>query len=247
MTDIGEEEPQSPPIAPPPVDNDSPPTAPTSTWSNLQEEGGAGGGEKNVETGRARSPPPLSRKRSRDTLEEDEEHSITVRQEADSTVNFEPLASFDPPPPLFQVVNETPSKKSRECVSDADDRRGREGGEGEGGEGGGEKMEENETESVLSSSTELMETAATEAGEGKEEEEKKEQSSKTSEPPADRSSQEEAAPGNQGILLLYLPHFDREFLSLQQTFSWDGVLILVGWHLNGMLCATHRFRQLFTQ
>ena len=198
MTDISEEEPHSPPTAPPPMDKDSPPTAPTSTWPNMregteEEEGKSG------EMGRAPSPPPHSRKRSRDSLDKDEDmFSITVRQEADSTMNFEP-PSFDPPPPLFQVIDETPTiKKSRECVSEVDEGRGREGGEEVRGEGEGEKMKEG----VLSSSNELMETAATEssaAGEGEEGEgSKRDQNSKTGETAVDRSGQDEATPGNQG-------------------------------------------------
>ena len=189
------------------MDKDSPPTAPTSTWSNMREDGGTGEEEgKNtgsngrvVETGRACSPPPLSRKRSRGSLEEDEDkYHITVRQEADSTVNFEP-PSFDPPPPLFQVIDETPTgKKSREYVSEVDDGRGSESGEGVKGEGGEEKME-----GVLSSSSELMETAATESGaregEGEGEGRKGGKKSKTSETTLDRSSQDEATPGNQGM------------------------------------------------
>ncbi|CAI8052214.1 Serine/threonine-protein phosphatase 4 regulatory subunit 2 [Geodia barretti] len=201
-TDISkEEDPHSPPAAPPPMDKDSPPTAPTSTWSNTREDGGAeeeeekngeiaGSHGRVVETGRARSPPPLSRKRSRDSLEEDEDkYHITVRQEADSTVNFEP-PSFDPPPPLFQVIDESPtSKKSRECVSEVDDGRGSESGEGVKGEGGEEKME-----GVLSSSSEVMETAATESGAGE-----GEQNPKTCETTLDRSSQDEATPGNRDV------------------------------------------------
>ena len=183
-TDVSDE-PHSPSGAPPPVDKDSPPTAPTSTWSNLREEGGGTKEEeeegRGVEGGRTHSPLP-SRKRRRDSLNQgdDDKSSITVRQEADSTVNF------DPPPPLFQMVDESPNKRSREC--------GPEVGRGTEGE---EKMEESETESVLSSSSELMETGGRGEGEGGE---RKELTYKTSETALDRSSPDETAPGNQGIL-----------------------------------------------
>ena len=195
MTDISEEEPHSPPTAPPPMDKDSPPTAPTSTWPNMregteEEEGKSG------EMGRAPSPPSHSRKRSRDSLDKDEDmFPITVRQEADSTVNFEP-PSFDPPPPLFQVIDETPTiKKSRECVSEVDEGRGREGGEEVRGEEEGEKMKEG----VLSSSNETAATESSAAGEGEEGEgSKRDQNSKTGETAADRSGQDEATPSNQG-------------------------------------------------
>ena len=203
------------------MDKDSPPTAPTSTWSNTREDGGAeeeeekngeiaGSHGRVVETGRARSPPPLSRKRSRDSLEEDEDkYHITVRQEADSTVNFEP-PSFDPPPPLFQVIDESPtSKKSRECVSEVDDGRGSESGEGVKGEGGEEKME-----GVLSSSSEVMETAATESGAGE-----GEQNPKTCETTLDRSSQDEATPGNRGMYSFIF--FDPSFPISSSNFHME--------------------------
>ena len=155
-----------PPVNPqqPPTDKDSPPMAPTSTWSNLQEEKHTG----NIDTqssreegGRTHSPPLSNRKRSRDSLGQDEANgsSITVRQEADSTVNIEP-PPFNPLPPLFQMIDESPNKRSREFV------------EGEGEQTRSEEtMEtcvEKREETILSSSTEevtVMDTVG--AGEGR--------------------------------------------------------------------------------
>ena len=180
------EEPRSPPEAPPPVDKDSPPTAPTSTWSNLHE--GAEGKEGATE--RTLSPPLPSRKRSRDTLEQEEDKSsITVRQEADSTVNFEPPV-FDPPAPLFEVVDKAPSKRSRE--SEVDGVRS----EGVRSEGVEEKME---AESALPSSSELMETAPA-AGVGEGEQRLGEQISKSSETVSvRRTTSDGETPDNQGV------------------------------------------------
>lgn len=87
---------------------------------------------------------PSGRKRSRDRFEEEEDKSsITVRQEADSTVNFEP-PPFDSAPPLFQGVDETPNKRSREFMT----------GDNISGEVESDKGEQKERESCLSSSTE---------------------------------------------------------------------------------------------
>ena len=165
-TDISEGNPHSPLQAPPPpVNNDSPPTAPTSTWSNPQErekdrEMATSEERRNSDGERPESPTLLpSRKRSRDASvgrEEDDKSAITVRQEADSTVHFE-SSSFNPSSPPFQVVDESPSKRSRESDSEDVMRRGCEMGEGV--KGAEEKME---TEGVLCSSSELMEMAATE-------------------------------------------------------------------------------------
>ena len=133
--------------------------APTSTWPNLREETEENeleGGRRSEKEGRDLTPLPSGRKRSRDSLEqeEDDRSSITVRQEADSTVNFEP-PSFDVPPPLFQSVDESPSKWSRERVMEGvsdGGRRGEVGGEDVAMEEGEEKGG-GEREGALSSST----------------------------------------------------------------------------------------------
>ena len=155
------EQPPSPQTAPEPpsTEKDSPPTAPTSTWSNLREgtdeekklsanfESGSIGVE--VKEGREHSPPTSGlsvRKRGRDSLEQEEDKSsITVRQEADSTVNFEPPPFDAPPSDVFLVIDELPSKRPRECPA------GVEGGRTGEGDGEGRK----ERESCLSSSSEL--------------------------------------------------------------------------------------------
>ena len=187
-----DDEPHSPPPStsqPPPADEDSPPMAPTST-STCPEEGGSeeekplstgggggggggtrgGSGGDGKEGGRTHSPPLPNRKRSRDSLEQDAENgsTITVRQEADSTVNIEP-PSFEPLPPSFQVVDEFSVKRSRESggglEGGGEDARKEEGQCGEGEE----KMDtcvKNE-ERILSSSSErvtLMDTGR--VGEG---------------------------------------------------------------------------------
>ena len=108
---------------PPPTDKDSPPMAPTSTWSNLREVESQQTEDKESSNSNRDIPSPLggtsARKRSislRDSLElEEDESSITVRQEADSTVNFEPPPFEPPQPPLFQgVEEESPCKRLRE-------------------------------------------------------------------------------------------------------------------------------------
>ena len=155
------EQPPSPQTVPepPPAEKNSPPTAPTSTWSNLREgtdeekdlsanfESGSRGVE--MKEGREHSPPTSGlsvRKRGRDSLEQEEDKSsITVRQEADSTVNFEPPPPFDSRDE-FQVIDELPSKRQRECPAGVDGRRAEVAGEGDG-EG---RMER---ESCLSSSS----------------------------------------------------------------------------------------------
>ena len=84
------------------------------------------------------------RKRTRDRFEEEEDKSsITVRQEADSTVNFEP-APFDSAPPLFQGVDESLNKRSREFITE----------DNISGEVDSDKGEQKERETCLSSSTE---------------------------------------------------------------------------------------------
>lgn len=138
------------------ADKNSPPTAPTSTWSNLQEMTDVEK-ESSSDYDSCRRPDeresrdllsPLGglsgRKRSRDRFEEEEDKSsITVRQEADSTVNFEP-PPFDSAPPLFQGVDESLNKRSREFVT----------GGNVSGEVDNDKGEQKERESCLSSSTE---------------------------------------------------------------------------------------------
>lgn len=91
------------------------------------------------------------RKRSRDSLElKEDKSSITVRQEADSTVNLE-LPPFEPPPPLFQGVNVSPIKRSRECLAGGCvDDASREV------DSDSDKKGKEERESFLSSSTELV-------------------------------------------------------------------------------------------
>lgn len=101
-------------------------------------------------------PSPLGglsgRKRSRDRFEEeDDKSSITVRQEADSTVNFEPPL-FDSAPPLFEGVNE---KRPREFQT----------GNSISGEVDNGKVEK-ERENCLSSSTEHVVAAVGEGGGG---------------------------------------------------------------------------------
>lgn len=160
-TDI--DEPHSPPTAPQgsSPDKNSPPVAPTSTWPNLRdeeaekEESSSDGGRR---TEKDLTPLVSGRKRTRDSLEheEDDKSSVTVRQEADSTVNFEPL-SFDLPPPPSQGVDESPSKRSRECemvgLSDGGRRGGEVGGEDVAMEEGGEEEGGGRRKSALSSST----------------------------------------------------------------------------------------------
>ena len=154
--------PHSPEVAPdmPPVKKDSPPTAPTSTtWSNLREdmeeenETAARSKVEDKEGSRETTPLGTSRKRNRDNidLENDDQFSVTVRQEADSTVNFEPPL-FDPPAPLFPEP--LPSKRTRECLMEVRDsgRREKMGSEGENME----EDKEREREKTLSLvSTEL--------------------------------------------------------------------------------------------
>ena len=104
-----------------------------------------------VKERRERSPPSSglsARKRGRDSLEQEEDKSsITVRQEADSTVNFEPPPFDGPPSDVFMVIDELPSKRPRESPAGVDGGRA-----GVAGEGDGEGRKERE--SCLSSSSE---------------------------------------------------------------------------------------------
>ena len=139
-THIPSDEPQSPKSTPedppPPTEKDSPPTAPTSTWTNLHEsvemedgrererkgEGEVGEKEASLSCNREPSPPLggllSGRRRSsstRSSMESEEnELSITVRQEADSTVNFEPSLSE----PLGGESDHPPCKRARDCSED---------------------------------------------------------------------------------------------------------------------------------
>ena len=100
---------------------------PRSRSATGQEERGGGGGEE-LQTSSSSDPPLVlvTRKRSNSLSsssgQEERENSslVTVLQEADSTVNFEPFLTGD--------AEESPAKRRREC-REWREKEGEEGGE----------------------------------------------------------------------------------------------------------------------